>query len=44
MIVYAVYIIKNDGSPLLAEYFRSEEDLPNSVLLGGLVTAIKGFA
>lgn len=43
MIIYAVYIIKNDGSPLLSEYFQSEENLPNSVLLGGLVTAIKGF-
>lgn len=43
MIIYAVYIIKNDGRPILSEYFQSEDELPSDVLLGGLVTALKGF-
>lgn len=42
MLIYAVYIIKNDGKTLLCDCFSN--DLPNEILLGGLVTALKGFS
>ena len=44
LIIYAVYIIKSDGRPIISEYFQSEEDLPSEMLLAGLVTALKGFS
>ncbi len=44
MIIYAIYIIKSDGRPLLCEYYQSSKDLPNERLLGGLVIALKGFS
>ena len=44
MIIYAVYIIKSDGRPIVSEYFQSEDDLPSETLLAGLVTALKGFS
>ena len=44
MNIYSVYIIKNDGRPLLCECFQSSSDLPNEMLLGVLVTALKGFS
>ena len=44
MIVYGVFIIKSDGTPLLTEYFQSKEDLPDSAMLGRFFIAIKGFA
>jgi hypothetical protein len=43
MIVYAVYIIKKDGITLLSEHFQSEDELPNDLLLGGLLGAIQIF-
>ena len=43
MIIYAVYIIKKDGITLLSEHFQSKEDLPNDLLLGGLLGAIQTF-
>ncbi len=44
MIIYAVYIIKKDGVTLLSEHFQSEEELPNNLLLGGLLGAIQTFS
>ena len=44
MIIYAVYIVGDDGRTLLAEYFQSTENLPDSVLVGGLFTALQGFS
>ena len=43
MIIYGVFIIKSDGTPLLTEYFQSKEDLPDSAMLGRFFIAIKGF-
>lgn len=44
MIIYAVYIVKKDGVTLLSEHFQSEEELPNNLLLGGLLGAIQTFS
>lgn len=44
MIIYAVYIIKKDGITLLSEHFQSEDELPNNLLLGGLLGAIQTFS
>lgn len=44
MIIYAIYIIKSDGRPLLCECFQSSNEMPNEMLLSGLVTALKGFS
>lgn len=44
MIIYAVYIIRSDGRPIVSEYFQDEDDLPGETLLAGLVTALKGFS
>ena len=44
MIIYAVYIIKKDGVTILSEHFQSEEELPNNLLLGGLLGAIQTFS
>ena len=41
MIVYAVYVITDDGRTILSEYFQSSDDIPNDVLLGGLLTALQ---
>jgi len=42
MIIYAVYIITTDGRTLLAETFH--ENIPNDILLGGLLTALQNMA
>ena len=44
MIIYAVYIIKKDGVTILSEHFQSAEELPNQLLLGGLLGAIQSFS
>ena len=44
MIVYGVYIITDDGRTILAENFQSTENLPNEVLLGGVLTALQHMA
>ena len=44
MIVYGVYIIKKDGVTILSEHFQSAEELPNQLLLGGLLGAIQTFS
>lgn len=44
MIIYAVYIIKKDGVTILSERFQSAEELPNQMLLGGLLGAIQTFS
>lgn len=43
MIIYAVYIIKKDGVTLLSQHFQSKDELPNDLLLGGLLGAIQTF-
>lgn len=43
MIIYAVYLFKSDGRPIVYEHFQSKANLPNVQLLGGLVSALKGF-
>jgi len=43
MIVYAVYVISEDGRTLLSENFQSKE-VPDAVLLGGLFTALQQMA
>ena len=42
MIVYAVYIITTDGRTIVAETFH--ENIPNDILLGGLLTALQNMA
>ncbi len=42
MIAYAVYVITDDGRTVLAETFH--ENVPNDILLGGLVTALQAMA
>ncbi len=44
MIVYAVYIITDDGKTILSENFQSIEEVPNEMLLGGLITALQALA
>jgi hypothetical protein len=44
MIVYAVYIVTDDGRTILSENFQSTEEIPNEILLGGLLTAIQFMA
>ena len=44
MIIYAIYIIKNDGKPILCERFHSNYDMPNDMLLSGLFIALNGFS
>ncbi|MFX0185639.1 MAG: hypothetical protein ACFE95_21350 [Candidatus Hodarchaeota archaeon] len=41
MIVYAVYIITEDGRTILSENFQSTKGLPNEVLFGGVLTALQ---
>ncbi len=40
-IVYAVYVLTEDGKTLISENFQSIEVIPNEVLLGGLFTALQ---
>ena len=44
MIVYAVYIILPDGTPVYSQTFQSENVVPNSILLSALLTALQSFA
>ncbi|MFX0182721.1 MAG: hypothetical protein ACFE95_06515 [Candidatus Hodarchaeota archaeon] len=44
MIVYAVYVVTDDGRTILSENFQSTEEIPNEILLGGLLTAIQFMA
>ena len=43
MIIYAIILIKSNGTPILTEYFQSPDEIPNSELLGRMIIAIKGF-
>lgn len=42
-IIYAVYVLNEEGKTLLSEHFQSTEDIPNEVLLGGLFTALQSM-
>ncbi|MHA2362815.1 MAG: hypothetical protein ACXAC7_02575 [Candidatus Hodarchaeales archaeon] len=44
MIVYAIYIIREDGITILSENFQSIDTLPDELLMGGLFTAIQSVA
>ncbi|OLS22374.1 MAG: hypothetical protein HeimC3_31160 [Candidatus Heimdallarchaeota archaeon LC_3] len=44
MIIYAVYIISVQGKILISENFHSPEEIPNELILGGLITALSGVA
>ena len=44
MIIYAIYIIKSDGKPILYEHFQSNADWPNEMLVSGLFIALNGFS
>lgn len=44
MLVYAVYVIAEDGRTILSENFQSTEDVPDEILLGGLLTALQYVA
>jgi hypothetical protein len=42
-IIYAVYVLTEDGKTLLSENFQSTEEIPKEVLLGGLFTALQSM-
>ena len=44
MIVYAVYIILPEGTPIFSRTFRTSEGINDSILLSGLLTALQTFA
>jgi hypothetical protein len=44
MIIFAVYIVSIKGKILFSENFHSKDEIPNEVLLGGLVNALQGVA
>jgi len=44
LIVYAVYIITNDGRPLVSEYFQSHANLPNDINLSALLASVQMFS
>lgn len=44
MIVYAIYIVSDDGRTLLSEHFQTPEGKTNEILFGGLVTALQSMA
>ncbi|MHA2225427.1 MAG: hypothetical protein ACXAC8_09495 [Candidatus Hodarchaeales archaeon] len=41
MIVYAIYIITDDGRTLISEHFQSSEEISNEIILGGMITALQ---
>ncbi|MHA2244141.1 MAG: hypothetical protein ACXADY_04175 [Candidatus Hodarchaeales archaeon] len=43
LIVYAIYIISDDGRTIVSENFQSSEDIPDAILLGGLLTALQNM-
>lgn len=43
MIIYAVVIIKSNGTPIFTDYFQSTEEIPDSELFGRMIISIKGF-
>lgn len=44
MIIFAVYIVSIKGKVLFSENFHAKEEIPNEILLGGLVNALQGVA
>ena len=44
MIVYAVYIILPDGTPIFSQSFQTDDDTPAPMLLSGWLTACQQFA
>ncbi len=40
-IIYAVYLLTEDGKTILSENFQADDVIPNEVLLGGLLTALQ---
>jgi hypothetical protein len=41
MIVYAIFVIMDDGRTILSEQFQSMESVKDSILFGGLFTALQ---
>ncbi len=41
MKVYAVYIITNDGRPMISKIYQSPDGIPDNILLSGLLTSIQ---
>ena len=39
--VYAVYIITNDGRPMISKIYQSPDNLPDDTLLSGLLTSLQ---
>lgn len=44
MIVYAVYVVGKNGTPMISETFQAAEDLPDEFLLSGLFSALQSFS
>ncbi len=40
-IIYAVYVLTEEGKTILSENFQSADVIPNEILLGGLLTALQ---
>ncbi|MFX0152305.1 MAG: hypothetical protein ACFFAJ_16070 [Candidatus Hodarchaeota archaeon] len=41
MIIYAVFLIDEQGKTILSEKFQSAENIPDEVFLGGLTTSVQ---
>ncbi|MFW9930346.1 MAG: hypothetical protein ACFFD1_13200 [Candidatus Thorarchaeota archaeon] len=44
MVIFALYIVSINGKILVSENFHTENEIPNTVFLGGLINALQGIA
>lgn len=44
MVLYAVYLITNDGREMMSEIFQSPKNIPNNTILSALLTAFQAMS
>ena len=44
MIIYAIFIVDQEGRVVFSEYYQSPRDLPNEILLSSALTSLQQFA
>ncbi|MFV2014872.1 MAG: hypothetical protein ACC656_05570, partial [Candidatus Heimdallarchaeota archaeon] len=44
MVLYAVYLITNDGREMMSEIFQSPNNIPNNAILSALLTAFQAMS
>ncbi|MHA2031225.1 MAG: hypothetical protein ACW99A_04940 [Candidatus Kariarchaeaceae archaeon] len=44
MVLYAVYLITNDGREMMSEIFQSPKNIPNNAILSALLTAFQAMS